>query len=161
MSDMRKKELIEMANGKEELLEEIDAIIHQFALTEKMYARVFCLLNFDSLPRCEQLTFSPADKAWMRNGRTLSDVKLFSILSNVCDVVREYVNYSWESCVFSSWMSNRELQKAEKDMDNMESLVKMKSVIRIAADFMRTDDHSGKVRWDDVEPADEPTEDED
>ena len=110
---------------------------------------------YDSGRVCEEhISYAPAEKVWKRNGHTLSDMKLFTALNKACELVRAYTLASWENCVFSVWVSKREVQKAEDKMDTQESIDRAKAILALAAARMTSESPgSSKINWEDEEDA--------
>lgn len=62
--------------------------------------------------------------------------KLFGLLDRVCDIIRLYVRTSWDECIFSAWVSDKELVKAETAMTSMEELAHIRNVLKLASSSM-------------------------
>ena len=83
-----------------------------------------CFLTMARTPEGE-VTYRSEIEKWLIGEKLLSDAKLFSFLNKVCDIVRYYVLWSWDSCIFSTWNTTmyQEVVKTEKEMDIIESVV--------------------------------------
>ena len=83
--------------------------------------------------------------------RTMSDVRLFGLLAKVCDVIHLYVKSSWEDCIFSAWLDDSEMVKAEREMLTMESLTHARAILKSAANSVATYNNDGKMDWGNLE----------
>lgn len=145
---------LSLANNNPDLLTELHEIIMENGLTEETYARAFALLCYKDKDPEARISYADAEQEWKRNGRTLSDVKLFAALNQCCEFVRAYIIANWENCVFSVWMSRKEVQKAESKMDGMESMVHAKSIITLASTYMPSTEQDMRIDWTDAEEGD-------
>jgi len=145
---------LSLADNNTDLLEELHDIITDNGITEETYARAFALLHYKDKDGDERISYAEAEQEWKRSGHVLSDVKLFTALNQSCELVRNYILASWENCVFSTWVSRKEVQKAEAKMDTMESLTHAKAIITLASAYMPSTDQDIRIDWttEDEEP---------
>lgn len=150
MSTNREK-LMKLLDGRPELLPLIHDVLAEHHLSETAYANVFELVNYSMAtdPSDVVAYFAPT-KEWRLGKRVISDIKLFGLLDRVCDIIRLYVRTSWEDCIFSAWVSDAELTKAETAMTSMESMSHIRNILEVAAKSMafNTD---GTMDWEDAE----------
>lgn len=149
----KKDQLLDVA-GSEDTLAEINTILKKENISTEAYAHIFAILNQQIPANNDKLVYYSVDKEWRRDRRPMTDAKLFGLLNETCDFIRLFVQYSWEECLFSSWMSDKPLKKAEKTMDDMESLGSLQAIINCAAELMSSSETSARVRWEDDEDAD-------
>ena len=151
-----KEQLLDLIGNRTDMLPIIRDILAAERLTPKSYAQVFRLIySTMAMTPDEQISFSKGAKEWRIGRRKLTDVKLFSRLGTVCDIIRYYVLASWDECIFSAWVaSNIEVTKAEADMDKMESSSSLREIIKQAAEMMvySTD---GTIDWSAGDVSDE------
>ena len=140
---------LSLANNNPDLLTELHEIIMENGLTEETCARAFALLCYKDRGSETRISYADAEQEWKRNGRALSDVKLFGALNQCCEFIRAYIIASWENCVFSVWMSIKEVQKAETKMDGMESMSHAKSIITLASAYMPSTEQDMRIDWTD------------
>lgn len=136
-----------LADDDPDTLDAVHLILKETGLTEATYAHVFELLFYKSLPEDERITYSEVEKVWKRGDEPISDIKLFAVLNQCFDLVRAYALYSWENCVFSAWVSKKEVTKAEKEISTMESLPHAKSILLLAAPLMPDKIPKSKIKW--------------
>lgn len=136
-------------------LDSVHSILMKEGLSEAAYAQIFALVFFNAKDDSEKVSCSTVEKVWKRGKQTLSDMKLFSALSQCSDIIRCYVLASWGNCVFSAWASKREVTKAEKDMDAMESLAHAKNILAAAAPLMPNNDCENRINWTEEESGEE------
>lgn len=146
-----KDQLIDLLDGRQDLIPQIHDALAEHHISDASYADVFRILycTIDRDPS-QELSYSPATKEWQMGKRVLSDVRLFGLLAKVCDVIRLYVRASWEECIFSAWLDDTEIVKAEREMQTMESLSHARAILKAVADAVSyTND--GKMDWGNLE----------
>ena len=150
-----KDELMDLLDGRTEMLPLIHDALAEHHITDASYSDIFQLLYSSHLtPPSQTVSYSAASKEWKMGKKVLSDVKVFGLLSKVCDIIRYYVRSSWEECIFSAWMDDSELEKTEKDMDNMESLSHVRAILKLASSSMTSSDDV-KMDWSDSDSSEE------
>lgn len=146
-----REKLMKLLDGRLELLPLIHDVLAEHHLSETAYAHVFELVNYSTVtdPSDVVAYFAPM-KEWRLGKRVISDIKLFGLLDKACDIIRLYVRASWEDCIFSAWVSDAELTKAETAMTSMESMSHIRNILAAAAKNMvfNTD---GTMDWKDAE----------
>jgi len=152
---------LSLARDDMDLLEDIHEAIMKDGISDNTYAKVFTLMYHTYSTEEEHISYAATEKEWKRGGRTLSDMKLFTALNQSCELVRAYTLASWENCVFSAWVSKKEVQKTEEKMDSMESMVHAKAILDLASELMSSETPSStKIDWaeedEDPEMADLP-----
>ena len=139
---------LSLVHNDMDLLEDVHETIMENGISDDTYAKVFSLMFNSNRSDENRITFSSVEKEWKKNDRTLSDIKLFTALNQSCELVRAYVLASWENCVFSAWVSKKEVQKAEERMDSMESMAHAKTILALAAEMMSSEAlGSTKIDW--------------
>lgn len=146
-----REKLMKLLDGRLELLPLIHDVLAEHHLSETAYAHVFELVNYSTVtdPSDVVAYFAPT-KEWRLGKRVISDIKLFGLLDKACDIIRLYVRASWEDCIFSAWVSDAELAKAETTMTSMENMSHIRNILAVAAKSMvfNTD---GTIDWKDAE----------
>lgn len=132
----REDVILELANSDTEIFGIMHQAIMANGIDVKAYAAVFQYLCGDMRPSNERLSYLAGSKVWKQGNKQLTDMAVLQELSIVTRMMREYVLLSWESCIFSAWLPARELQQAEKAMDAMESIDKLKEILDVAASNM-------------------------
>ena len=103
----------------------------------------------------ERISYDPSEKEWRRAGHALSDIRLVTELGKTCDLIHAYALASWDNCVFSAWVSKKEVQKAEEKMAAMESLTHAKGIFALASELMPSSvSGSSKIDWATEDTAD-------
>lgn len=146
-----KDQLIDLLDGRQDLIPQIHDALAEHHISDASYADVFRILycTIDRDPG-QELSYSPAAKEWQMGKRVMSDVRLFGLLAKVCDVIHLYVRASWEECIFSAWLDDTEIVKAEREMQTMESLSHARAILNAAANAVSyTND--GKMDWGNLE----------
>lgn len=143
----KRDQLLDIA-GSEETLAAINSILKKENISTEAYAQAFTILNHQVPANNDKLTYYPVDKEWRRDRRPMTDAKLFGLLNETCDFIRLFIQYSWEECLFSAWMSDKPLKKAEKAMDDMESLGSLQAIINRASELMSSTETSARVHWE-------------
>lgn len=133
----RETVILELANNDQEIFTIIHEAIATHGLTSQAYAAVFRYLCGDSRSANNRLVYMAGSKTWKQGAKTLTDAMVLKELFRVDQMIREYVLLSWENCVFSTWLPARELQHAEKAMDALESLDKLKETLDLASGEMK------------------------
>lgn len=146
---------LELVDDDPDTLDSVHSILMKEGLSETAYAQIFALIFFQAKEDDEKISCSSVEKVWKRGKLTLSDMKLFSALNQCCNIIRCYVLASWENCVFSAWASKREVTKAEKDMEAMESLAHAKNILAAAAPLMPNNDCENRISWTEEESGEE------
>ena len=141
VANAREANILALADNDHEIIPVTHEAIVLHGLTVEAYAAVFKHLCTN---QPEPLCWMPSGKTWRRGGKAQTDMAVLQELATTCKIVREYVLLSWESCVFSSWLPARELQRAERAMDAMESLDKLREILDLAAAEMRPANQGGK-----------------
>ena len=151
-----KEILMDLVHNNEAIIPLIHDCLAEKGLTDAGYAAIFRLVYYSMAPSKEEtVSFSKATKEWKVGDRTLSDIKLFCYLNNVCDIVRHYILSSWEACILSAWQpESKELMNAENQMGVMESLSHVRAMLKICAEAMPYSS-DGAMDW----VGDEPTSD--
>lgn len=151
--NQNKETLLKLLDGQMELLPLIHDVLAEHHLSETAYAHVFKLVNYEMVSDpSDKVAYCSATKEWKKGKKVISDVKLFGLLDKVCDIIHLYVRVSWEECIFSAWVADTELVKAEDAMTEMESLSHIRNVLKAAsADMVYSTD--GTMEWHD-EPED-------
>lgn len=142
---------MKLLDDRSELLPLVHDILAEHHLSEIAYANIFELVNYSMAadPSDVVAYFAPT-KEWRLGKRVISDIKLFGLLDKICDIIRLYVRISWEDCIFSAWVSDAELTKAEAAMTSMESISHIRNILETASKNMvfNTD---GTMDWKDAE----------
>lgn len=137
-----------LADDDPDLLDEVHAALMKHGLSEETYAQVFAALFFNNQEPDKRISCSSVENVWKKGTQTLSDIKLFAALNQCCDLIRCYALASWENCVFSAWASRKEVTKAEKEMDSLESLAHAKNILTLAAPMMPNNECESRINWD-------------
>lgn len=142
-----KEHLLELIQNRTELIPFIHDILAEHHLSDTSYASIF-RLAFSSMAVSpeEEVAYCKGTKEWKIGKKSLSDVKLFCLLSQVCDIVRYYVLSSWDECIFSAWTSDKEVVKAEQEMNALESLSHLRGILKIASETM-VYNSDGTLEW--------------
>lgn len=140
--------ILKITGGNENFFDVAHDMIAEYGLTAKTYAAIFCYLNSESVEEDQRLTYSVGGKGWRRGKDMVTDASVLHSLCTTCDLIREYIRLSWDECVFSAWLPQRELQKAEKSLDMMESMEQLKNILSMAAEAMKSKDVDAKINWD-------------
>lgn len=148
MENTHREKIMKMTGGDETFFDVVHEAITEYGITAKAYAAAFCYLNAESADSDRRLSYSTGGKGWRRGKDAVTDAHVVHCLCVTCDLIREYIRLSWEECVFSAWLPQRELQKAEKSLDLMESMEQMKTILGLAAEAMKTKDADAKIDWD-------------
>jgi hypothetical protein len=128
--------ILDIVDGSREVLGAIHDVLAEDGLTVKAYAKVFSFLHYVYAADEDKISYSSRNKTWMKGDEAISDIRLFGVLGQACDVIYQYVEHSWRSSVFSSWMSQKELEKALAQMKNQESITEASKIIKIAMTLM-------------------------
>lgn len=136
-ANAREATILELADNNQEIFTIAHDAIMTNGLTIQAYADIFRYLCYDARPATDRLTYLTGSKTWRRGTKPLTDAVVLQELFRVSQIVREYVLLSWENCVFSSWLPARELQRAEKAMDTLESLERLKEILEASAAEMK------------------------
>jgi hypothetical protein len=132
-----KEMLLDLLQQRQELLPVIHSILADDGISEVSYANVFSLVFFSEAQDVEsEIAYCKGAEEWRQGKITLTDAKLFSLLAQVCDIVRYYVLASWDDCILSAWGKGKEILKAEKEMTEMESLAHLHNILKIASESM-------------------------
>ena len=100
------------------------------------------------MPKRNLESGSPTTRPRRRSGHTLSDIRIVTELGRTCDLIHAYAMASWDNCVFSAWVSKKEVQKAEEKMSAMESLTHAKTIFSLASELMPSSAcSSSRVDW--------------
>ena len=147
MQSTNKEQLMELLHGRKEIIPLIHDILAEHNISDVAYAQVFALL-FSTMAtnEDEEVAYCKATKDWRLGKKPLSDVKLFCLMSKVCDVVRCYVLSSWEECIFSAWVTSKDVAKAEQEMNLLESLSHVRAILKLAAEQMPYSGN-GTISW--------------
>ena len=125
-----------LAKNDKDLLEDIHEILMESGISDETYAKVFARMYYAEKESGERISYDPAEKEWRRSGHTLSDIRIVTELA------------SWDNCVFSAWVSKKEVQKAEEKMSAMESLTHAKTIFSLASELMPSSAcSSSRVDW--------------
>lgn len=125
-----------LAKNDKDLLEDIHEILMESGISDETYAKVFARMYYAEKESGERISYDPAEKEWRRSGHTLSDIRIVTELGRTCDLIHAYAMASWDNCVFSAWVSKKEVQKAEEKMSAMESLTHAKTIFSLASELM-------------------------
>lgn len=136
-----------LAQNDKDLLEDIHEILMGSGISEEAYAKAFARMYYTEKESGERISYDPSEKEWRRDGHTLSDIRLVTELGKTCDLIHAYALASWDNCVFSAWLSKKEVQKAEEKMSTMESLTHAKAIFSLASELMPSS-MSGSTRID-------------
>ena len=137
-----------LAQNDSDLLEDIHDILMEAGLTEEAYAITFARMYYTGKQAAERISYDPSVKEWRRAGHALSDIRLVTELGKTCDLIHAYALASWDNCVFSAWVSKKEVQKAEEKMAAMESLTHAKGIFALATELMPSSvSGSSKIDW--------------
>lgn len=147
-----KDQLIDLLDGRQDLIPQIHDALAEHHISDASYADIFRILycSVDHDPG-QELSYNPSTKEWQMGKRTMSDVRLFGLLAKVCDVIHLYVKSSWEDCIFSAWLDDSEMVKAEREMLTMESLTHARAILKSAANSVATYNNDGKMDWGNLE----------
>lgn len=156
-ANAREANILALADNDPEITSVVHEAIVVHGLTVEAYATVFKHICAN---QPEPLCWMPTGKTWRRGGKAQTDMAVLQELATACKIIREYVLLSWENCVFSSWLPARELQRAERAMDAMESLDKLREILDLAAADMRPTNQGGKkdegnIDWEPPSDTDE------
>lgn len=133
----RRARILELADDYDGIFTVAHDAIVTHGVSAQAYADIFKYLSCDCRRSGTQLIYVPAKKSWRCGTKPVTDINVLQALSQVCEIVREYLLLSWEECVFSAWLPNRELQAVEEAMDSMESFDKLKEILDLAAPNMK------------------------
>lgn len=128
-----KEKLMDLLNDRAELLPLIHDVLAEHHITEASYAHIFRVLYSTMADDSDEVAYCSVTKEWKCGKKTLSDIKVFNLLGQVCDIVRYYVRMSWDECIFSAWLPDQELMKVEQSMTSMEGLSHVRGILKIAA----------------------------
>jgi len=148
-----RERLNELLAGQIEILPAVHDILAEHHISDISYAKVFQLLYSASACEGSKVSFCNGTQEWKMGKRSLSDARLFCLLGNVCDVIHSYVLASWEECIFSAWSSDKEVLKVEREMDEMENLTHLRSILKLAAPNMLFSS-DGTIDWTGVDSED-------
>jgi len=145
--NQNKETLLKLLGGRAELIPLIHDVLAEHHLSENAYASIFKLVDYEKAAEpADIISYCAPTKEWKRGKRAISDVKLFGQLDKVCDIIHLYVKVSWEECIFSAWVEDHELVKAEKTMAEMESLSHIRNILKIASEGM-VYSSDGTMEW--------------
>jgi len=147
--------LLDLLQQRQELLPLIHDILAEDAISETSYANVFSLVFFAEA-QCDdkEVAYCKGAEEWRQGKIALTDAKLFSLLAQVCDIIRYYVLASWDDCILSAWGNSKEILRVEKEMTEMESLAHLNNILKIASTSMvYTSD--GVMAWDNEDDLEE------
>lgn len=137
-----------LAHNDTDLLKDIHDILMESGICDEAYAKTFARMYYTEKEIGERISYDPSEKEWRRSGHTLSDIRLVTELGKACDLIRAYILASWDNCVFSAWVSRKEVQKADEKMAAMESLTHAKAIFALASELMPSSaSGSAKIDW--------------
>jgi len=122
--------------GDEDLLYYIHSILKDKKITSDAYADIFCLIHSREAVSEEMLTYDTESDTWHRGTKVLTDARLFGLLNTVCEIITLYVDSAWEDSLFSAWMSDKPLKRAQKAMEDMESLSSLRIILSRCAETL-------------------------
>ena len=140
--------------GDEELLFYIHNILREKKITPDSYAEIFCLLHSREAAPEDRVNCDAEGKTWYRGESKLTDAKLFGLLNDTCEIISLYVNSAWEDSLFSAWITDKPLKRAQKAMEDMESLASLRSILARCAESLRLDNDQQEdnehMDWEDT-----------
>ena len=148
------RKIMELVGEDEELLRLVQGDIRESKISDWTYAKVFSDMFFARLGTNESISYSKAAGEWRRGRIRISDLKLVGLLATVCDIVRYAVLDSWQGCLVSALTEEKLPQKLERDLDDMETLEHLKSILSLAQASMTFTNMDGAFKWDDEETDD-------
>lgn len=144
--------ILALLGNKKELLRDVMSLLRKEGLSEKLYAQIFRIMFFTSAEPDDRLSYSEAEKVWMRGPRPISDMELVSVFSETVYLVRKCVGFAWNlscaSALFPAWENQKEFAKTEITMDSVESFGKLRNCLRMAGEIMPAGgDVSADINW--------------
>lgn len=143
-----REELIRIIGDDQALMEVIGHEIRDGKISDQTYARIFSLLFFTRLDGAECINYSKASTQWRRGKKPISDVKLFGLMAQVCDAIRYSILDSWQGCLVSALTSDKVVQQIESELDCMESMGHVQSILHLASEMMVFTNTNGQFSWD-------------
>lgn len=147
--------LMELLDGDEELLSQVQGEIRESKISEKTYAKVFATLYFARLGAGECISYSKASSEWRCGKRHISDLKLVGMIANVGDVIRNAILDAWYSSLISALTDSKITQKLEEELDAMETLAHVTGILKTAEGLMTYTNTDGQFKWDDPDSEDD------
>lgn len=149
------KALAELAGGDEELVGLVRNEIRSGRLTERTYAKVFALMYFTRMDAAQCVSYSKASAQWRWGKKPISEIRVYGLVANACDLIRLVILASWQDCLVSVLASEKVLQKLETDLDGMEKLERVKEMLAIAGTMMVYTNSDGQFNWGSQDAAEE------
>ncbi len=137
--------------GDARVAEYVRTVLCESKLSEASYANIFAMMYHVRPNTPDVISYSEADKRWLRNGDPISDLRVYALLQPVCDLVRAFVMCEWEDSVFSSFLSGNLLKEVEKTLDEMESSEHLNGILQVASALMGPVDTDSLVEWSEPE----------
>lgn len=138
--------------GSEDALHVFNEELKSNGISIKTYTKLFVFLQHQLPAEKDKLIYLPVEKEWQRNKTKLTDAKLFGLLSELCELVRSYVEFSWEDSFFSTLLSDKPFKQMGKQMDEMESLSSLREILNCAGELLREENPSARMQWEDDPP---------
>jgi len=147
--------LMELLDGDEELLRQVQGEIRDSKISERTYAKVFATLYFARLGAGECISYSKASSEWRCGKNHISDLKLVGMIANVSDVIRSAILDAWYSSLISALADSKTIQKLEDALIAMETLSHVTGILKIAEGLMTYTNTDGQFKWDDPDSDDD------
>lgn len=103
---------------------------------EVCYAKIMAHLYTITVPEDIRIFYNTDTKEWLCEGKSLSDVKLFSIVSDVCDIARETIKTEWANSIFQCLVPEKIMRDIDTKLDNLEAVKKAQLILSNASELM-------------------------
>lgn len=154
LEDVKKSDHLYDPAAQDEAIQKAIAVLKEDGISVTAYAKLFCYFQHDK----PKLVYNEIDNEWKRDRVKITDAKMFGWLGELCELMHTAIQFAWEDSIFSAWMTDKPLKKAEAAMDELESLSSLREILKEASQHMLDQDCSGRIHWDGDESAEQPDE---
>ncbi len=137
----------------QELRSSIIEEIKENKLSKLTYAKIFAFGYFSNTK--DGIIYSEKDGLWLKGKDEVSELKLLSCVSKICDAIHTALLEEWEESVFSAVIPDKYLKSGLSKLSAIETIDFAKEVINIAKGLMgKADD----MTWEEGSENDLPQE---